>query len=466
MIMTNEENTVLSNGKNSELFVRPTCDRVDLSEKFSKFSLEYKKQFSHLYFARSQMMFERLAAAAKIKWGQEISIKKLSEVEHNQRCCIIGTIFKFMVLQPSILKELSDELDVPFEALPSSYADETDKLILEDHQQRISLIGNVNPGEFYTGSIVACLGYENEDGQFVVESVTYAGVPQQITKIPTINNDSYVLLVSGLGIGGKQEKCMQIQILIDYILGMLGSSEDYEMCSSIVHVIIAGNSLAKESIDRESQSKAKYLTYKSEASTIKAMTDLDQFISQLVPNISVDLMCGEYDLSNHLLPQKPVHPCMLPLSRKFHGSTFHTVSNPFACRINGVHFLGTSGQNIYNMKIYSQITDTIRLMTDTLELQHLAPTAPDTLGSFPFYDSDPFIIDNSPHIYFCGNQEKFEYKLHKDSNGAEVVLLSIPQFNKTSSAVLVNLKNLHCEELHISVDVDQDFNSFENMPGN
>lgn len=38
---------------------------------------------------------------------------------------------------------------------------------------------------------------------------------------------------------------------------------------------------------------------------------------------------------------------------------------------------------------------------------HLAPTAPDTLRTYPFKESDPFIIEDIPHIYFIGNQPKF-----------------------------------------------------------
>ena len=32
-------------------------------------------------------------------------------------------------------------------------------------------------------------------------------------------------------------------------------------------------------------------------------------------------------------------------------------------------------------------------------------------GSYPFPDSDPFIIEECPHIYFTGNQPSFRHKL-------------------------------------------------------
>ena len=466
--MTNTEST--EEKQNSEKgdgcvdFVRSTCERTDMSEKFSKFSLQYKRQFAHIYFARSLVMHPKLEKAAKSKWGNDISIKKFSEVKANEKCCIIGTLFKSMELQPSILKEVSDEHNMQVQPQVSHFTSDNDKLILEDSQQRISLIGNINPGESYTGSIIACLGFENEQGQFEVEDLVYAGIPEQAHTDVKVEDDRYVLILSGIGIGNKHENSFQIQLLIDYILGMLGGEGDNELCSKIVHVIIAGNSLAKETLDRASQAKAKYLTYKSEASTVSAITELDQFLSQLVPFVSVDLMCGENDLSNHLLPQKPLHPCMLPFAQKYHGSTFHTVSNPYECKIDNIHFLGTSGQNVDNLKLYSNVNDNIRLLQDTLELQHLAPTAPDTLGSFPFYDTDPFVIDSCPDVYFCANQPKFEHKLIENEQGLKLLLLCVPEFAKTSSAVLVNLKNLHCEELCMSLDSEEDLDSMEASP--
>lgn len=43
--------------------------------------------------------------------------------------------------------------------------------------------------------------------------------------------------------------------------------------------------------------------------------------------------------------------------------------------------------------------------------RHMAPSAPDTLWTYPFNDRDPFIIEKTPHIYFIGNQPQFEDSL-------------------------------------------------------
>ncbi|CAK8676086.1 unnamed protein product [Clavelina lepadiformis] len=442
-------------------YARPTCSRENLSQKFCKLEDKYSRQYAHIYFMRSELMKNRIESAAKKKWGAEINIKKLSDVVKGEKCCLLGTLFKIMPLQPSILKEISEEFSVPLQSERMRFTGEDDKLVLEDSMQRISLVGNIISHECFTGSIIAVLGHESEHGQFEVEDYTYPGLPPQTEIVHVPKDDEYVLFVSGLGIGAKKEKTMQIQLLIDYILGMLGGKEDHELCAKIIHVIVAGNSLSKDTLDKEFQSKAKYLTYKSEASSVKAMCDLDFFLSQLVPFVSVDIMSGEFDPTNHVLPQKPMHPCMFPSARSFHGSTFHSVSNPYECRIEGVHFLGTSGQNINNLYAYSTINDGLRLLSDTLQLQHLAPTAPDTLGSFPFYDIDPFIIDECPHVYFCGNQPHFASEVKLGEDGQKTLLLSIPEFSKTSCAVLLNLKDLTCEELCIDVDWKEEVDNME-----
>jgi len=49
----------------------------------------------------------------------------------------------------------------------------------------------------------------------------------------------------------------------------------------------------------------------------------------------------------------------------------------------------------------------LELMEQCLHWRHLAPTAPDTLASYPFDAFDPFIIQSTPHVLFTGNQPEF-----------------------------------------------------------
>lgn len=41
----------------------------------------------------------------------------------------------------------------------------------------------------------------------------------------------------------------------------------------------------------------------------------------------------------------------------------------------------------------------------------LTPWFPSLPGCYPFYNLDPFIVTECPHVYFCGNAPRFQSKL-------------------------------------------------------
>lgn len=89
---------------------------------------------------------------------------------------------------------------------------------------------------------------------------------------------------------------------------------------------------------------------------------------------------------------------------------------------------GSSGQGIDD--VYRYVNDDhveggrIALMESMLRWRHVAPTAPDTLcnapwqgkikltlGCYPFQDCDPFVLEETPHIFFAGNQPEYASEL-------------------------------------------------------
>ncbi len=161
--------------------------------------------------------------------------------------------------------------------------------------------------------------------------------------------------------------------------------------------------------------------------------------------VPVDLMPGKTDPSNFALPQQPFNPCLFPQSQIW--ESFNCVTNPYQCSVDGITLLGTSGQPIADLEKYVTSKEPIELLEDTLSWAHMAPTAPDTLGCYPFYDREPFIIEAAPHIYFTGNSTKFASKLVDHGSEGKTLLICVPSFATTSSLVLVDLHDLTCQEL-------------------
>lgn len=120
----------------------------------------------------------------------EISSLALENVEKSY--ILIGILYKDQKLKPSILRDLSKELQLEVQQ-SSNYASAEDNLFLEDKTLRIRLVGNhVNMQEIVTGLVCAVLGHELENGTFwVYMQLIY------IQKYFVINYSCKTLLLGG-----------------------------------------------------------------------------------------------------------------------------------------------------------------------------------------------------------------------------------------------------------------------------
>lgn len=76
--------------------------------------------------------------------------------------------------------------------------------------------------------------------------------------------------------------------------------------------------------------------------------------------------------------------------------------------IDGHLCLGTSGQNVDDIIRNSSIKNPLDALEAVVKWSHIAPTCPDTLGSFPYDENDPFVLEKLPRVVFVGNQDTFE----------------------------------------------------------
>ena len=172
---------------------------------------------------------------------------------------------------------------------------------------------------------------------------------------------------------------------------------------------------------------------------------MDEWLQPIVTSVDVDLMPGESDPAAFLWPQQPMHSCLFPRSGRSTG--FHSRPNPYASSVADRRIVGTSGQNVADILRCSTIEGAMTALRKTLLWRHLAPTAPDTLGCYPFLDRDPFVMETTPDLYFVGNSDRFEqcWMPHPTDSKKGTLCITVPEFSKTHSAVLVHLETLACQ---------------------
>ena len=92
-------------------------------------------------------------------------------------------------------------------------------------------------------------------------------------------------------------------------------------------------------------------------------------------------------------------------------------------------------------------------MERCLQWGHLAPTTPDTVGCFPYTNSDPFVLSAIPDVFIAGNQARYMAR-KANIRGRPVLLVAVPKFSQSESLVRINLKQLKSRLISFKTDVD------------
>lgn len=374
---------------------------------------------------------------------------------------IVGTIYKEMKFKPNILEDVAaSQYGAPPVHHDQYYDKDSDVVLLEDESGRVQLVGNVVKNELLvTGTVVVVLGTETPDGNLDVADIKFPEYAPQAMRSKTdtdSESSKYVALVSGLDIGGKKEDVEKLNLLQEYLCGELGGQEDQEQVSKVSMLLIGGDSLAEQHIETKSvPNKNDGIKSTPGGFNRTPLQKFDSFVADTALSLPVSIMPGKSDPTNLSMPQQPLNFGLLKQSRNFRESKSVTcVTNPSWWEIDGVRVLGTSGQTIDDIEKYLDIDDRLEMMNRTLRWRHIAPTAPDTLWSYPFADRDPFILPETPHVYFVGNQSEFSTRLieSEDAEGTAIKtrLICLPRFNETGNFVLLNLETLDCQMINIS----------------
>ncbi|KAI2621670.1 DNA polymerase alpha/epsilon subunit B-domain-containing protein [Hypoxylon sp. NC1633] len=463
----------------------------------------YQQQFADMYFLRLTKIKPAVDQLASAAWDDTMigdepvkKVERVLDIRQGELCWVTGTVYMDMPLKPNILEDVSKDrwISAPISNKKYYSEDGSDSVTLEDESGRIRLVGDaLNSVILVTGCIIAAMGTENVNGELEVIDLKFPDLPPQpdrwaITKPPAPNgaakraskaklkeedvemtdaqskgSGSKIAIVSGLGFSGNDAShAIELSLLLEYLLGESLDPAAQQELSQISRLIIAGNSISLEerrATDEEMTEKKAHKKYGYDSSSYNSLPSqlLDEFLSTLLPTMPVTLLPGAQDPANASYPQQPIHPAMFPNSRPYTAQPassevgwFDTVTNPWEAEIEGWRFLGTGGQNVDDIFKYVGSDDRLTMMEAMCRWRCCAPTAPDTLWSYPFQDDDPFVMQTCPHLYFVGCQPEFGTKVIQGPDGQAVRLIAVPSFAATQEIVLVDTETLDVTKVKIA----------------
>lgn len=446
----------------------------------------YQQQYADMYFARLAQLkpaVEQIAAGAwddfDIAGENARRVDRVLDVRQGELCWVIGTCFMEMPLKPNVLDDIAKEHWIAAPPPREKYTDEEkDQVMLEDESGRLRLTGQFLRGLLLvTGAIVAVVGTENKDGDFEVLDIRFPDLPRQPPRWERDDGDAALqgksvsqdrpsagraAIVSGLSITGDDGNTLSLDMLMEWLLGEAAGVDDQQDIATISRLIVAGDSLAhgspipsREEVAALALKNRGQKRYGYDSSTYNpAPTEqLDAWLATLLPTIPITLIPGEQDPTSTALPQQPIHPAMFPHARTYmelpgttsEPSWFSSGTNPFEFDLDGWRCLGSGGQTLNDVYKYVAGEERLEMMEAMLRWRLSAPTAPDTLWCYPFQDGDQFVIKECPHVYFVGNQPKFETIMIEGPNGQMVRLVAIPKFKDTGEIVVMDMESLEVE---------------------
>jgi DNA polymerase delta subunit 2 len=365
---------------------RAAASYVCRDDRFLLKARDYDRQYAQLYFYRLTQMRPAAQAAAEARWPG-LRMARVLELSEEEEVAVVGTLYKDMKLKPSILDEYVKDRALQSQLGHAQFVQADDRLILEDDGARVTLAGvALPPGECVTGVIAAVRGRVLPSGELEVSDACFCGVPPQRPRPPPAGGDKYIAIVSGLalgdpaGRGGEGGGALRLQLLVDYLGGLLGGEQEHATVARIARIVIAGGLLE---VGATLSQPTAYAGVRQQSRAVSAVRDADMLLTELAAALPVDIMPGAGDPANYSLPQQPLHRCLLPGAGAF--SSLNRVTNPHEFEADGVRFLGTSGQNVDDVWRYSEMESAADVMERMLTWRHLVPTAPDTLAvSFSF----------------------------------------------------------------------------------
>jgi len=425
----------------------------------------YNKQYSSTFEARARAMTSSFLAhlPAELrdmkKWAL---LREVSDYPPNEPIYISGLLYKDLPAHPWALDEYDpDKKRMSPLVTADSFLSDKDEIILEEPTgTRIHLQAAANSDvdldRLPPGVFVAVKGrlVPGSDTLIVTALWTVGPLPNPVPLPCSLEllpgPTPTVLFLSCLGVSKEA---------LPAELATLRNVVSYVEENKVALVVLAGGLYCTESYSKsDMDSRARLL--------------FDAFLCECSSRAQVLLMPGEDDCSTFLWPQQPLFSCLFPSTKAKHGCRMARMPvkaddtdasrlrvvlahNPAAFDFAGVSFLGTSGKNVRSVLQTTKGLSVLDAMEGMLNWQHICPTAPTYLPTAPILaagkDLDPFVLEYTPHVFFCGGQKEASAKLATLSNQATCALMGVPEFSKTQKGLLYDTRNNSVQCLDWSV---------------
>ena len=347
-------------------------------------------------------------------------IQEISDLT-NEKVSLVGIVSKVLNDNTKIfLNYSSPSGDDRSNTIINLYgAEETDLIYLEDQTGKILLKGSINPINFVNGLIIGVSGiYHFEEAFFEVENIYFPYIPpdssNSFQKVPCL-----IGFISDIALNS---------LYFDYPLFM----KNFRSIPPLSLLVVIGNIFDFSSSNLQSSPENAVEEWKSQIEIIEAqpISIMNEIFHEC--NFPVILIPGLKDLVDGYFPIQPFQSVLIEKENSHIIST----TNPAKFSFENIKFLVMSGEPIEDIEKCTNM-DYENCKQSLILWRHFAPTAITNYGGVVSYDNDLLVIDEIPDIFVTGNAPELSL-----SNFHDIMLLSIPNYQKSQMMTVLNLQNL------------------------
>ncbi|ELA41906.1 uncharacterized protein VICG_01090 [Vittaforma corneae ATCC 50505] len=378
---------------------------------------DFSRQYNISYITRYNRMRELIMSNPSIS-EYSLPLKKLGD-DIFEECIVIAILVLDSKLKFSILQMNDPNVE---SYVPNS------QLYIEDFSGKLPIVFSQSFNKLSllcTGTVLGFVGCKIETNVFVCTDVIFPK-PVEVPANASIRNSTDANIKSD----GRPAKSTVENVLL--MSNIVLNHSNFEKCKAMVDyfykkvssIVVFGD------IYTESNREPDFSDFNN------IFNELNDFKGQIV------LVPGPNDPTTKMLPQNPLH--QLFFDQRL-STCLRNLSHPAQETVCGKKVVFMNNQILNDLRKYTMnivagpqtpiVLGDADILEQLIRIRLIAPNCPDTVGSTPFFEHDPFLIDDCNYLV-CGGCKEFQIK-----RVGKIVAVCIPDFSKSHSAVLADFSS-------------------------